>query len=145
MPMSSWCFWTCRDNPFLARIKSTSATCSILVQSGLAEIKSGEGTLIAFATGPGRPRWMGRSLPIALSPAPSSRISRRPHREFAGRQNEQLPADMESARRLVGHPMVQAPGKSSLQNCKTPGRSNRKRCAAEMIHYLAAGQSSQRL
>src|ERR1700761_5706269 len=43
----------CRDNPFAARIRST-ATRSVSVQSGLAEMKSGEGTLIAFATGPGQ-------------------------------------------------------------------------------------------
>jgi Caspase domain/Putative peptidoglycan binding domain len=43
----------CRDNPFAAKIKST-ATRSVSVQSGLAEMKSGEGTLIAFATGPGQ-------------------------------------------------------------------------------------------
>jgi uncharacterized caspase-like protein len=44
----------CRDNPFAAKIKSNSATRSVTVQSGLAEMKSGEGTLIAFATGPGQ-------------------------------------------------------------------------------------------
>ncbi|MDB5606108.1 MAG: hypothetical protein JWP25_3008 [Bradyrhizobium sp.] len=43
----------CRDNPFASKIKS-SATRSLTVQSGLAEMKSGEGTLIAFATGPGQ-------------------------------------------------------------------------------------------
>src|ERR1700754_2029545 len=43
----------CRDNPFAAKIKST-ATRSVAVGSGLAEMKSGEGTLIAFATGPGQ-------------------------------------------------------------------------------------------
>ena len=43
----------CRDNPFAARLK-TNATRSLAVQSGLAEMKSGEGTLIAFATGPGQ-------------------------------------------------------------------------------------------
>jgi uncharacterized caspase-like protein len=43
----------CRDNPFAARIRSAKATRSVNVQSGLAEMKSGEGTLIAFATGPG--------------------------------------------------------------------------------------------
>src|SRR2546423_4780498 len=43
-----------RDNPFTAKIKSNSATRSVSVQSGLAEMKSGEGTLIAFATGPGQ-------------------------------------------------------------------------------------------
>ena len=44
----------CRDNPFAAKIKSNSATRSVSVQPGLAEMKSGEGTLIAFATGPGQ-------------------------------------------------------------------------------------------
>src|SRR4030081_2483783 len=44
----------CRDNPFAAKIKSNSSTRSVSVQSGLAEMKSGEGTLIAFATGPGQ-------------------------------------------------------------------------------------------
>src|SRR6201994_929336 len=43
----------CRDNPFAARIRST-ATRSVSVGQGLAEMKSGEGTLIAFATGPGQ-------------------------------------------------------------------------------------------
>ena len=43
----------CRDNPFAAKIKAT-ATRSVSVQSGLAEMRSGEGTLIAFATGPGQ-------------------------------------------------------------------------------------------
>src|SRR5438094_7116399 len=44
----------CRDNPFAAKIKSNSATRSVNVQTGLAEMKSGEGTLLAFATGPGQ-------------------------------------------------------------------------------------------
>src|SRR5471030_3318501 len=44
----------CRDNPFAGKIKSNSATRSVSVQAGLAEMKSGEGTLIAFATGPGQ-------------------------------------------------------------------------------------------
>jgi hypothetical protein len=44
----------CRDNPFAARIRSARATRSANVGSGLAEMKSGEGTLIAFATGPGQ-------------------------------------------------------------------------------------------
>ena len=44
----------CRDNPFAAKIKSNSSTRSVSVQQGLAEMKSGEGTLIAFATGPGQ-------------------------------------------------------------------------------------------
>jgi hypothetical protein len=44
----------CRDNPFAAKIRSSSPTRSANVQTGLAEMKSGEGTLIAFATGPGQ-------------------------------------------------------------------------------------------
>ena len=44
----------CRDNPFAGKIKPNSATRSLSVQSGLAEMKSSEGTLIAFATGPGQ-------------------------------------------------------------------------------------------
>src|SRR5712664_3043391 len=44
----------CRDNPFAAKIRSARATRSLSVESGLAEMKSGEGTLIAFATGPGQ-------------------------------------------------------------------------------------------
>ena len=44
----------CRDNPFAAKIKSNSTTRSVSVGAGLAEMKSGEGTLIAFATGPGQ-------------------------------------------------------------------------------------------
>jgi hypothetical protein len=44
----------CRDNPFASKIKSNNATRSLSVQAGLAEMKSGEGTLIAFATGPGQ-------------------------------------------------------------------------------------------
>jgi uncharacterized caspase-like protein len=44
----------CRDNPFAARIRSAKATRSVSVESGLAEMNSGEGTLIAFATGPGQ-------------------------------------------------------------------------------------------
>jgi len=44
----------CRDNPFAARIRSAKATRSVTVDSGLAEMKSGQGTLIAFATGPGQ-------------------------------------------------------------------------------------------
>jgi Caspase domain/Putative peptidoglycan binding domain len=44
----------CRDNPFAAKIRSAKATRSVAVDSGLAEMKSGEGTLIEFATGPGQ-------------------------------------------------------------------------------------------
>jgi len=44
----------CRDNPFAAKIRSAKVTRSLSVASGLADMKSGEGTLIAFATGPGQ-------------------------------------------------------------------------------------------
>ncbi len=44
----------CRDNPFAAKIRSAATSRSVNVQTGLAEMKSGEGTLIAFATGPGQ-------------------------------------------------------------------------------------------
>src|SRR5260370_5933664 len=44
----------CRDNPFAAKIRSAKATRSISVASGLAEMKSGEGPLIAFPTAPGQ-------------------------------------------------------------------------------------------
>src|SRR6201994_3511716 len=43
----------CRDNPFAAKIKSNS-TRGVTVDKGLAEMRSGEGTLIAFATSPGK-------------------------------------------------------------------------------------------
>src|SRR6266481_8999506 len=44
----------CRDNPFAAKTKAAGGTRSVSVQAGLAEMKSGEGTLIAFAAGPGQ-------------------------------------------------------------------------------------------
>jgi len=44
----------CRDNPFAAKIRSSATSRSVNVQRGLAEMKSGEGTLISFATGPGQ-------------------------------------------------------------------------------------------
>src|SRR6266849_5150804 len=44
----------CRDNPFAAKIKAAAGMRSVSVQTGLAEMKSGEGTLIAFAAGPGQ-------------------------------------------------------------------------------------------
>jgi uncharacterized caspase-like protein len=44
----------CRDNPFAAKIKANSPSRTVAVQQGLAEMKSAEGTLIAFATGPGQ-------------------------------------------------------------------------------------------
>jgi uncharacterized caspase-like protein len=43
----------CRDNPFAAKIRSAKATRGVTVDSGLAAMTSGSGTLIAFATGPG--------------------------------------------------------------------------------------------
>jgi len=45
----------CRDNPFATQIQAaTPKTRSVVVGSGLAEMRPGEGTLIAFATGPGQ-------------------------------------------------------------------------------------------
>ncbi len=45
----------CRDNPFVEQIKrSLGATRSAAVSSGLSEMKSGAGTLIAFSTAPGQ-------------------------------------------------------------------------------------------
>lgn len=45
----------CRDNPFVGQIKrSMGATRSVAVGAGLAEMRPGEGALIAFATGPGQ-------------------------------------------------------------------------------------------
>src|SRR5579871_5865278 len=45
----------CRDNPFAAKIRSAAkSTRSVTVDSGLAEMKPSEGSLIAFATGPGQ-------------------------------------------------------------------------------------------
>jgi uncharacterized caspase-like protein len=46
----------CRDNPFAAKIKAAAekASRSVSVPQGLAEMKSAEGTLISFATGPGQ-------------------------------------------------------------------------------------------
>lgn len=44
----------CRDNPFAAKIKAGASSRSVTVQTGLAEMRSGEGTLIAFATSPGK-------------------------------------------------------------------------------------------
>lgn len=43
----------CRDNPFAEKIQKTS-TRGVTVKQGLAEMSSGEGTLIAFATSPGK-------------------------------------------------------------------------------------------
>jgi len=44
----------CRDNPLAAKIKAGASTRRVSVQTGLAEMKSGEGTLIAFASGLGQ-------------------------------------------------------------------------------------------
>lgn len=51
----------CRDNPFAAKIRAGAASRSVTVQTGLAEMRSGEGTLIAFATSPGRTASDGQS------------------------------------------------------------------------------------
>ena len=50
----------CRDNPFADKIRSAARTRSVTVASGLAEMRSSEGTLIAFATGPGQTALDGR-------------------------------------------------------------------------------------
>ena len=44
----------CRDNPFSNKIRSAARTRSVTILSGLAEMKPSEGTLIAFAAGPGQ-------------------------------------------------------------------------------------------
>ena len=51
----------CRDNPFAAKIRSAKATRSVNVATGLAEMKSGSGTLLAFATGPGQTAFDGEA------------------------------------------------------------------------------------
>jgi uncharacterized caspase-like protein len=44
----------CRDNPFAAKILAAKTTRGVSVNTGLAAMTSREGTLIAFATGPGQ-------------------------------------------------------------------------------------------
>ena len=44
----------CRDNPFVEQISRSARTRSLTINSGLAEMKSSEGTLLAFATAPGQ-------------------------------------------------------------------------------------------
>jgi hypothetical protein len=44
----------CRDNPFVTKIKANTASRGVALERGLAEMKSAEGTLISFATGPGQ-------------------------------------------------------------------------------------------
>jgi hypothetical protein len=44
----------CRDNPFVEQISRSVRTRSLTINSGLAEMKSSEGTLLAFATAPGQ-------------------------------------------------------------------------------------------
>src|SRR3982074_1390359 len=55
----------CRDNPFAAKIRSAKATRSVSVASGLAEMKYGEVTLIAFATGPAQTALDGEGAPTS--------------------------------------------------------------------------------
>ena len=43
-----------RDNSFVAKIKPNSSTRTVAVPMGLAEMKSDEGTLVEYATGPGQ-------------------------------------------------------------------------------------------
>jgi uncharacterized caspase-like protein len=49
----------CRDNPFVEQIARSARTRSTTVNSGLAEMKSSEGTLLAFATAPGQVAYDG--------------------------------------------------------------------------------------
>jgi uncharacterized caspase-like protein len=44
----------CRDNPFVEQISRSVKTRSLTIKSGMAEMKSSEGTLLAFATAPGQ-------------------------------------------------------------------------------------------
>jgi uncharacterized caspase-like protein len=44
----------CRDNPFAARMQSAKLSRGLTVDSGLAAMNTGQGTLIAFATSPGQ-------------------------------------------------------------------------------------------
>ncbi|MBV8926698.1 MAG: caspase family protein [Bradyrhizobium sp.] len=44
----------CRDNPFAARMRSAKLSRGLTVDSGLAAMNTGQGTLIAFATSPGQ-------------------------------------------------------------------------------------------
>ena len=44
----------CRDNPFVEKITRSMRSRSVTIGSGLAEMKSGEGTMLAFATAPGQ-------------------------------------------------------------------------------------------
>jgi hypothetical protein len=51
----------CRDNPFTSKIRSLARTRSVTILTGLAEMKSSEGTLIAFAAGPGQTALDGKA------------------------------------------------------------------------------------
>lgn len=44
----------CRDNPFAAKMRSAKLSRGLTVDSGLAAMNTGQGTLIAFATSPGQ-------------------------------------------------------------------------------------------
>jgi uncharacterized caspase-like protein len=44
----------CRDNPFAAKMRSVKLSRGLTVDSGLAAMNTGQGTLIAFATSPGQ-------------------------------------------------------------------------------------------
>jgi uncharacterized caspase-like protein len=75
----------CRNNPFAARLRATRGERSVVVGQGLAEMKSGEGTLVVFATAPGRPRWMARQTLTVPSRAPCSPTSQHPASRSSGR------------------------------------------------------------
>jgi uncharacterized caspase-like protein len=44
----------CRDDPFTNKLRAVARTRSVTILSGLAEMRPNEGTLIAFAAGPGQ-------------------------------------------------------------------------------------------
>jgi uncharacterized caspase-like protein len=47
-------FDSSRDNPFVAKIRPNSSVRTVTVSTGLAEMRSDEGTLVEYATGPGQ-------------------------------------------------------------------------------------------
>src|SRR4029078_9619987 len=127
----------CRDNPFAAKIKSNaSATRSVNVQTGLAEMKSGEGTLIAFATGPGQTALDGkegatspftRAL-LATLTQPGVELQQAMTKVRAQVQEEtnkgQLPwgnTNLTGAVYLTGPPAPAAPGTAPAVAAAAPG------------------------
>ncbi len=144
----------CRDNPFAAKIRSAKATRSVSVASGLAEMKSGEGTLIAFATGPGQTALDGeagtnspftRAL-MANIATPGVEIQQAMTKVRAQVNEEtnknQLPWGHTN---LIGtvylNPAPAAPG-SAVEASNTPGRGRRSRFGSR-TRVLAIDQGLQ--